>query len=55
MLHKDYNCNCSVGKEKYWSLVSRGLAPRKTDCCKITANEKSTVSSQRILWEDLLL
>jgi hypothetical protein len=31
MLHKAYNCKCSVGKQNYWSSVWRGLSPRRTD------------------------
>jgi hypothetical protein len=30
MLRKDYNSECSVEKS-YWSWVSRGLSPRRTD------------------------
>jgi hypothetical protein len=31
VLPKDYNRMCSVGKWNYWSWVSRGLSPRRTD------------------------
>jgi hypothetical protein len=31
MLHKDYDCRCSIEKKKIWPWVSWDLVPRRTD------------------------
>jgi hypothetical protein len=42
MLRKGYDCKCSVGKS-YWSWVSRGLSPKRTDW-RQTASRKVTMT-----------